>query len=163
MGHVLEEGRGGEGVWNPKFCALPPPPPPCPTNNFVLKKHGPNGIVCGTRHSLAIEQWKVQRQVPTDRPTPSLIKYHAAEPRHTLSHLSSKAPLGAVTHSSKQSESATGALSRWLRSGLCTRPPLPSAPLPTVTDIRTELVTVTPHGPAPCTAFVGQEGGGYQQ
>ena len=67
---------------------------------------------------------------------------------HTLSHLSSKAPLGAVTHSSKQSESATGAVSGWLRSGLFTRLPLPSAPLSAVTDIHTKPVTVTPHGPA---------------
>ena len=32
---------------------LPPPPPPgCPTNNFVLKKYGPNGIVHWTRRSV---------------------------------------------------------------------------------------------------------------
>ena len=29
-----------------------PPPTPCPTNNFVLKKYGPNRRVRWTRHSL---------------------------------------------------------------------------------------------------------------
>ena len=28
------------------------PPPPCPTNNFVLKKYGPNGSVRWTRRSV---------------------------------------------------------------------------------------------------------------
>ena len=35
----------------PRPIALTPRPP-CPTNNFVLKKYGPNGSVCWTRCSL---------------------------------------------------------------------------------------------------------------
>ena len=29
-----------------------PPPPPCSTNNFALKKYGPNGCVRWTRRSV---------------------------------------------------------------------------------------------------------------
>ena len=124
--------------------------PPTPSRRLEADQQRLKGVLLGHR---TVESSVIGPHRQTYALTHQVSRGGAA------AHFVPSVQQGAVTHSPKQSESATGALSRWLRSGLFTRPPLPSAPLSTVTDIRTKLVTVTPNGPAQPHIWGGGGGG----